>query len=821
MAPTGRDTSADSGLSIRGAAAAAASTSTSSGTAATSGGDGGAAKPTAAKGAGGRAKIKMSLKGAVPKSPAKPSPKALFENAPLVANKDVKRASSALAEAVTDSDDSSRSTKPALARNSSSGSRFDVKGKARASAEPSAATTEDPSTLAALEALKQGQLPPTVFDKSPRSPSPPAAADARLSEKRPRSPRPRSPRPRSPAGRSHPDAAFETAGGLPYDGEPELPASGRTGGKPSRWDKPSSPPPRHGGDFDRPSARYQQDEDERKQRAMQMEAARYGASRSNDRRAAFETTPVAYRSGAHDYDGRYGDHRHRSGHSTQYQRPPSGSYGENEPLDYGGEPSRGTHRNDHGRSLPRSYDDRYPNDRDPPRYSDRDERTRDDRWDARRDQYRDPREEDDAERPTKRPRRDSASSSSKRDPVAIQAKKRDRSMSVSSSDVRSEEEGEIDEDEKSILDDSSRQRVQDRVTQKNGDRGNQRQPDHYGGRDGDRQRDRDGDRDRESDRRPPAPPPHLPPLPPRPNPPNPALSVPPRLAPPYPTPPVRDTLPLPPRPLDGPSLPAPPHAVGMQPMASSSNGREADRIPTHGAALPPPPPPPPAAPLERPQAPYHAAVPINAHVADVTPVESAAPSRALTPAVPVEHAPPAVRTQRPHEELWLRTLQPDEDIEGVFSAAATPAPLSDRKYVGCSHISEYTLQEKLGEGTFGVVWKGRRGGVDPATNMSADEEAQLVQRGLRVKRGDVVALKQIIFHNEGDGVSPAFVFQAIPSALTFRSMLQLPITSVREIRILKMLDHPNVVPVVDIAYEPGEFLSRPNLEMLLLLTHST
>lgn len=33
----------------------------------------------------------------------------------------------------------------------------------------------------------------------------------------------------------------------------------------------------------------------------------------------------------------------------------------------------------------------------------------------------------------------------------------------------------------------------------------------------------------------------------------------------------------------------------------------------------------------------------------------------------------------------------------------------------------------------------------------------------------------------------------------------MPITSVREIRILKMLDHPNVVPVVDIAYEPGSF----------------
>lgn len=32
----------------------------------------------------------------------------------------------------------------------------------------------------------------------------------------------------------------------------------------------------------------------------------------------------------------------------------------------------------------------------------------------------------------------------------------------------------------------------------------------------------------------------------------------------------------------------------------------------------------------------------------------------------------------------------------------------------------------------------------------------------------------------------------------------MPITSLREIRILKSLDHPNVVPVVDIAIDEGE-----------------
>lgn len=747
MAPTDRDT-ANSGFSIRGAAAAAASTSTSSGTAATSGGDGdgGAPKPTAAKGAGGRTKIKLSLKPTVLKSPAKPSPKAVFDTAPLAANKDVKRASSALAEAVADSHDSLKSTKPALARNSSSGSRFDIKGKARASEEPSAAPTEDPSTIAALEALKQGQLPATETDKSPRSPSPPAAADERHSEKWPRSPRPRSPRPRSPAGRRHPDPFFDSAGGLPYDGEPELPATGRSGEKSSRWDRPSSPPPRHGGDPDRLPARFQLEEDERKHRAMQTEAARYGNFRSDDRRA-FETTPVAYRSGGYDHDGRYSDYHNRYGYSTQYPRPPTGPYDESGTLDYGD-------RYNQPRSPRRHHDERSRRLLDQHRDGDAVSRTRDDR---RRDAHRDPNwsREDDQERPSKRPRRDSASSSSKRDAAPTQAKKRDRSTSLST-DIGSSEEGEIDEHEKSILDDSSHQRVNDRLTQKTGHHESERSHSPYGARDGDRQRDRDRDRDREYNRRPSAPPPHLPS---RPNPPNPSLPVPPRLAPPYNTPTARDANALPPRPLNAPSLPAKPHVVGVQPMAaSSSSGRQADRPPTHGAALPLRPPPPPEAPLERPQAPYHPAVPISANVADVTPVESAAPSRALTPAVPamtaaVEHAPPAVRTQRPHEELWLRTLQPDEEIEGVFSAATTPAPPLDRKYVGCSHISEYTLQEKLGEGTFGVVWKGRRGGVDPATNMSADEEAQLVQRGLRVKRGDVVALKQIIFHNEGDGVS--------------------------------------------------------------------
>ena len=36
----------------------------------------------------------------------------------------------------------------------------------------------------------------------------------------------------------------------------------------------------------------------------------------------------------------------------------------------------------------------------------------------------------------------------------------------------------------------------------------------------------------------------------------------------------------------------------------------------------------------------------------------------------------------------------------------------------------------------------------------------------------------------------------------------MPLTSLREIRILKLLDHPNVVPLTDMAYDGGEIVPR-------------
>ncbi|KDQ18771.1 hypothetical protein BOTBODRAFT_103467 [Botryobasidium botryosum FD-172 SS1] len=72
-----------------------------------------------------------------------------------------------------------------------------------------------------------------------------------------------------------------------------------------------------------------------------------------------------------------------------------------------------------------------------------------------------------------------------------------------------------------------------------------------------------------------------------------------------------------------------------------------------------------------------------------------------------------------------------------------------RQFVGTAQLQEYEMLDKLGEGTFGEVHK-----------------------ALHVASGKMVALKRILMHNEKEGF---------------------PITALREIKILKKLQHPNVV----------------------------
>lgn len=71
---------------------------------------------------------------------------------------------------------------------------------------------------------------------------------------------------------------------------------------------------------------------------------------------------------------------------------------------------------------------------------------------------------------------------------------------------------------------------------------------------------------------------------------------------------------------------------------------------------------------------------------------------------------------------------------------------------------KYERIDKLGEGTYGIVYKAR----DKTNNQ-------------------IVALKSIWLENEDEGM---------------------PSTAMREIAILKELDHVNIVKLLDVIYEP-------------------
>lgn len=88
-----------------------------------------------------------------------------------------------------------------------------------------------------------------------------------------------------------------------------------------------------------------------------------------------------------------------------------------------------------------------------------------------------------------------------------------------------------------------------------------------------------------------------------------------------------------------------------------------------------------------------------------------------------------------------------------------PVPLNERKFYGCSSLDDYEITVKLGQGTFGEVKKGRH-----------------------IATGVEVALKKVTIHDEKDGM---------------------PITALREIKLLKKLSHPSIVPVIDMAYRPS------------------
>ena len=83
-----------------------------------------------------------------------------------------------------------------------------------------------------------------------------------------------------------------------------------------------------------------------------------------------------------------------------------------------------------------------------------------------------------------------------------------------------------------------------------------------------------------------------------------------------------------------------------------------------------------------------------------------------------------------------------------------------KRFRGCSKISDYILMSKLGEGTFGEVHKA---------------ESR--------RSGQLVAMKKILMHQEKDGF---------------------PVTALREIKLLKMLSHPNILKLEEMAVEKNK-----------------
>ncbi|EFP84958.2 CMGC/CDK/CDK9 protein kinase [Puccinia graminis f. sp. tritici CRL 75-36-700-3] len=170
----------------------------------------------------------------------------------------------------------------------------------------------------------------------------------------------------------------------------------------------------------------------------------------------------------------------------------------------------------------------------------------------------------------------------------------------------------------------------------------------------------------------------------------------------------------------------------------------------------------------------------------------------------------------PEPSLTKENGDSSQEITRTESSQVEPVSNGTTKkcFVGVSSIRSYELVEKLGEGTFGEVFKGIYRGRLYAQQQKLQASAQntlrdgsescdddfetddrLIETKSKVKSGMVVALKRIIVHNELDG---------------------LPITALREIRILKSLDHPNIVPVIDLAFSRGDknLLKRGNTYMV-------
>ncbi|KXN91809.1 putative cyclin-dependent kinase 9 [Leucoagaricus sp. SymC.cos] len=206
-----------------------------------------------------------------------------------------------------------------------------------------------------------------------------------------------------------------------------------------------------------------------------------------------------------------------------------------------------------------------------------------------------------------------------------------------------------------------------------------------------------------------------------------------------------------------------------RPTSATPRPPNATRPPSPNEAAPPPPTPPPPEMTPPPPPPLE-----SAHHKDQTlPNAHATVSIAMKRPPPRERSPPHISlTSVPSTKLPPPPPPPEQ--QGTKSKLRPPdvpkvKPVRKRQimrrtvkqeidaygreFFGCGHQADYDLTTKLGEGTFGEVHK-----------------------AINKKTGVVVALKRILMHNEKEGM---------------------PVTALREIKILKALKHPCIVDILD------------------------
>ncbi|KAK6101822.1 Protein kinase domain family protein [Brugia pahangi] len=225
-------------------------------------------------------------------------------------------------------------------------------------------------------------------------------------------------------------------------------------------------------------------------------------------------------------------------------------------------------------------------------------------------------------------------------------------------------------------------------------------------------------------------------------------------------------------------IPPPPAPIGMDPNAYQvavaaytaqygyAGQMAAFTIPPPPYSQPPPIPPPPIAPNPILPPPPLPPMPSSLPIPSCLPVNTSQPPPPAPPAIPnpnlVSSAVAAHPTQR------------DACVPSVAPPPAPPPmpPQSKRTFIrplvlnkrlklredpenwGCSTVEKYEIKTQVGEGTYGQVYKAH------------DKITQ-----------EVVALKKVRLENEKEGF---------------------PITAVREIKILRQLNHRNVVKLIDI-----------------------